>query len=136
MQALVQARGFSVHLVSADGPFTYPYVVISPGYGRPGERPLSERLDVVDHDIQVRSVGTSPASMLGLLKDVRAILSPGLGPRRLVVPGRKAQVKFLRHEMSDQDRDVTVTGTSRHPHFGVDTFRLVSTPTHRLPEEG
>lgn len=139
MQALVEARGFTVYLLSADRAITYPYVLISPGYGRPGERPLSERLDSVDHDIQVRSVGTSPASMLGLLRDVRQILSPGKGPRRLDVPGRRASVKFLRHEMTDQDRDVTFTGTKSHPHFGVDAFHLISTPVSRdpdTPEEG
>jgi len=133
MQALVHERGFTCHLISADEAISYPYVVISPGYGRPGERPLSERLDSVDHDVQVRYVGSSPASMLGLMKTVRAILSPHKGPRRLAVPGRNARVKFLRHELTDQDRDVTVTATGRHPHYGVDTFHLVSTPETREP---
>lgn len=133
MQGLVQERGFTCHLISAGEAISYPYVVISPGYGRPGERPLSERLDSVDHDIQVRYVGSSPASMLGLMRTVREILSPLKGPRRLDVPGRNARVKFLRHEMADQDRDVTVTGMGRHPHYGVDTFHLVSTPVTRQP---
>lgn len=135
IRSLIEARGFTVHIMSADGPITYPYVLISPGYGRPGERPLSERLDSIDHDLQVRSVGGSATSMLGMLGAVRQILSPDKGWRRLDVPGRKAQVKFIRHEMSEQDRDVVITGSKRHPHFGVDVFRLVSTPT-RLPEEG
>ncbi|MGC0144466.1 MULTISPECIES: hypothetical protein [unclassified Pseudactinotalea] len=131
MKALIESeRGFTVYIISVPKPnsIRYPYVLISPGYGRPGERPLNERLDSIDHDLQVRSVGTSPASALGLLGAVREVLSPGRGPRRLVVPDRKATVKFLRHEMTDQDRDVRVTATGQHPIFGVDAFHLLSTP--------
>src|SRR5690625_6692958 len=131
MKALIESeRGFTVYVMSTPEPnsIRYPYVLISPGYGRLGERPLGDRLESIDHDLQVRSVGTSPASMLGLLGAVREILSPGRGPRRLSVAGRKASLRFLRHEMADQDRDVRVTATGQHPIFGVDAFRLISTP--------
>lgn len=129
---LVADRGFKVHVMNLRAtdtdPATYPYVLISPGYGRLGERPLGERLDSVDHDIQVRYVGSTWDSMLGLLRDTRQLLSPDKGPRRLVVPGRRASLRFLRHEMADVDRDVTITGTGTHPHFAVDAFRLLSVP--------
>lgn len=139
MRALLEARGFTTWLMNMTAtesdPVSYPYIVISPGYGRSGERPLGDRLASIDHDLQVRCVGATPESMLGLLGDVREVLSPGKGPLRLLVPGRRATLRFIRHEMSEVDRDVTITGTGTHPHFGVDAFHLVSTPI-RLPEEG
>lgn len=136
---LLEERGFTVHVMDhiarEEDPTTYPYVLLSPGYGRPGERPVGGRLDSIDHDLQVRWVGATAASMLGLLRDGRKVLAPDQGPLRLQVPGRRATLRFLRHEMAEVDRDVTISELGTHPHFGVDAFHLVSTPT-RLPEEG
>lgn len=139
IKGLLEAQGVTVYLMDKiardEDATTYPYVVLSPGYGRAGERPLGGRLDSIDQDLQVRWVGATAASMLGLLRVGRKVLAPGQGPLRLVGPGWRATLRFLRHEVADVDRDVTITELGTHPHFGVDAFHLVSTPT-RLPEEG
>src|SRR5690625_1595673 len=123
MQSLIEAR-FTCHLVGAPDDASYPYVIVGVGYERDGERPASDRLDSLDADVRVNCVGTSAASALGLLRDVRQILSPDKRRTPLAVPGRRASLKFLRHEMTEVDRDVAVTATGTFPVFAIDSFHL------------
>jgi|SRR5690625_364769 len=129
MKALVEAVGFETWLIDATGSKRWPRVTIAPAYGRPGvDRPLSDDRDDLDEDVRVTSAGLTPESAVPLASRVRAILSPGNGPRVLDVPGCSATVQFVRHEITEVDRDAADTATGRFPIYTVETFRLVSTP--------
>lgn len=129
MQALVEALGFEVWLIDATGSKRWPRVTITPAYGRPGvDRPLSDDRADIDEDIRVTSAGLTAESALGVAGRVREVLSPGHSWLRLDVPGRDASIRFLRHELTNTDRELADPATNRFPTYTVETFRIVSTP--------
>jgi|SRR5690606_18657555 len=130
MKSLLEAAGLNVYLIDATGATKWPRVTITPGYGRTGvDRPVSDDRDDLDEDIRVTCASLTADSLLRVTSKVRAVLSPGNGVRRLDVPGRSAELKFLRHEMTSVDRNATDVATNRDPIYTVETFHLVSTPT-------
>lgn len=123
------AKGWSVYLLDATGAQTWPYVILSPGYAGDLERPLADATTTVHGDIRVTVAGTTADSTLGLSKAVRDELSPSLTWGALTVTGRSAHLRWLRTELTEVDRDVTVPTTGTHPIFTVDSYALVSNPT-------
>ena len=129
VKALIEGLGFEVWIADATGSKRWPRVTITPAYGRPGvDRPLSDDRADIDEDIRVTSAGLTPESALGVAGRVRDVLSPGHGWGRLDVQGRSASLRFVRHELTNTDREAADTATNRFPTYTVETFRIVSTP--------
>ncbi|MGO1607595.1 MAG: hypothetical protein ACTHXF_08970 [Brevibacterium yomogidense] len=118
----------AVYLADATGG-AFPRIVVTPAYGTPGERPLSDDLDLVEMDIRVASAGATLKVALDAAERARRALSPGLGLRRIPMPGWVASTKFRRHEMTEVDRDVQLTGTNTHPVYTVEAFHVSSERT-------
>lgn len=128
IKAALEAHGWTSYLLDATGATSWPYVVISPGYAGDPERPLADVTAVIHGDIRVTVAGLSPASTVGLAQAVRDELSPMLSWGNVGVPERVARLRWVRTELTEVDRDVTVPSTGTHPIFRVDTYRLVSEP--------
>lgn len=75
-------------------------------------------------DVRVKAVAGTTGGVAIMLANARAAL-----PGALTVTGRKASLEWLRSEFIDLDTSATIPGTSRHPAYGVDTYRLTSVPT-------
>ena len=106
-----------------------PYVVLSaPAWSGTDEVAVSDTGEVLDTDVRFTAVAGTPDGVLIILNRLRSVLSPDSGWRDVAVADRVAQVRYIRSEFVSVDRDVTITGTNRHPAVGVDTYRLVSQP--------
>lgn len=120
---------YDVHFVDVQGEPDYPYVLLWTSAGVPSsELPLCDTATDLDDTVGVTGVAESPEAALAVLGKVRGVLSPSGGPEPLVVPSRAAWLRLRDSRTVQADRDVTITGTNRHPFFGVDLYRLVSTP--------
>lgn len=128
IKTALESHGWTAYLLDATGATSWPYVVISPGYAGDPERPLADATSVVHGDIRVTVAGLSAASTVGLAQAVRDELSPSLSWGDLAVAGRAARLRWVRTELTEVDRDVTIPSTGTHPIFRVDTYRLVSDP--------
>lgn len=79
-------------------------------------------------DVRVKAVTGTPEGVEIMLARVRGLLSPNLAPSFVPYAGHAVEVRFLRSEFVDVDRSSTITGTNRHPAFGVDAYRLIVQP--------
>lgn len=127
IQSALAGEGWDVFLLDATGA-TWPYIIVAPGYSVAGERPVADALTTVEGDVRVTVAGETADSALGLAGAVRALLSPGLTWAPVTVTGRAAWLRWLRTEMTEVDRDVTIPGSNRHPIYTVDTYHLISQP--------
>lgn len=120
--AALQPLGYAVHLDYNSGDVVPPYIVVGgPGEGRPEEEGLAGAPDA-GSDLRVTAVfGTSEGVRIGLER-VLGILSPG---KDWTTVASGVNTRFVRREVVDFDTSVTVTGSGRHPAYGVDTYRLV-----------
>lgn len=125
---LEQETSLPVFLADATGG-SFPRLVITPAYGVLGDRPLSDDVTEVEQDIRVTAAGASTEAALAAAERARTCLSPGLGWRRVTTPGWSTSAKFVRHEMTEVDRDVQLTGTDTHPVYTVETFHVSSERT-------
>ena len=80
----------------------------------------------IDHrmvtDVRLKAVAGTTEGVAIMLANARAAL-PGV----LTVAGRgPVIVKWSGSEFIDLDTSATIPGTSRHPAYGVDTYRVVS----------
>lgn len=106
-----------------------PYFVLAgPTWGTPEEAPVCGVDEALDAEFRLTAVAANPESAAILLGRARRLLSPGTAWTRIPYVGRRVQVKFVRSEVLDVDRDVTIPATNRHPGYGVDSYRLVSEP--------
>ena len=128
IQATLSTSGWQVFLIDATGVTKWPYILLAPGYASPGEVPLASAQVALEGDIRVTIAGTTPESVLGLRAAVLDVLSPQGLPTVFTIPDRHATLQWLRHEMTEVDRDVTVPATDTHPIYTVDTFHLISQP--------
>lgn len=120
---------YTVFDTFATSPAPAQYVVIEGVPRLTAEVPLAEVLETIDTEIRVKAVvGTVPGVRI-MLANIKAELSPTRAGTPLVVAGRNARILHVRSEFVDVDQDTTITGTNRHPAFGVDTYRLVSEPS-------
>lgn len=105
---------------------TPPWIVLEAPAWAPDP---SERLTLHAHqmecDIRVKAVAGTPTGVAVILGNVRAAL-----PGSLTVTGRRdVSIRWLRSEFIDLDTSATIPGTSHHPAYGVDTYRLISYPS-------
>lgn len=127
VKALLDPLGRPVRLVDATGETSYPYFLVWPSTGAPGlEAPLNENADL-SFLIGVTGVGLTYDSAGGLSGDGTGVLGP-TKPVPLVVPGRKAWIKWAGLGSSGVDRDVTLSGSNRHPAFEAHIYQVESIP--------
>ena len=133
LKAVKDALGslsYPVFVVWATAPVPAQYVVLGGrGWEAPDDLPVCGTSDTLDTDIRVKAVTGTPEGVLTMLARIRGLLSPQLAETRLPLTGRRVSVRFARSEFVDVDTDQTITGTNRHPAFGVDTYRLTSEPS-------
>ena len=126
--AAISARtGYTTFDTWADNP-PAQYVVVQGPLDLTNEVPLAEVLETIDTSIRVKAVAGTVAGVRIMLRNIKAEFSPTRVGTPLAVAGRNARLVFVRSEFVDVDQDTTITGTNRHPAFGVDTYRLISEP--------
>jgi hypothetical protein len=136
IRAVLAPLGYPVHFVEAptsnlaDGTRQVPvppYLVIWSSLGALSGAALDNVRADIDDTFGVTYVAGTPEAALVVGQRVRDVLTP-LGFGDLSVPGRRA---WVRHEDSrpiQVDRDVVARDLNRHPAYGVELFRLISTP--------
>lgn len=122
----------TVHEVVAFGtttsPLTYPYYILWSSTGNaPEERSVRAETSDIDDLFGVSTVGLNADSVRIAAAQARAAICPNGLPASLTVAGRVVRVVFFEARPIQDDKDVTLT-SGAHPLYGVDLFRLVSTP--------
>lgn len=127
VKAHLTPLGNTVYLVDATGATAYPYFLVWPSAGAPGvDAPLNENADL-SFLIGVTAVGESAESAGGRATKGKALLGP-TKPVPLVIPGRKAWIRWEGLGNAGVDRDVNLPNTSRHPAFEAHLYRVESIP--------
>ena len=102
-----------------------PWIILeAPAWGSDPDVMLCGGMVRMETDVRVKAVAGTTGGVAIILANARAAL-PGV----LTVSGRKASLEWLRSEFVALDTSATIPGTSRHPAYGVDTYRLTSVPT-------
>jgi hypothetical protein len=127
IKTLLAPLGNPVYLIDATGATVYPYYLVWPSTGAPGaDGALDENADL-SFLIGVTAVGESAVSAGGRAAKGKALLGP-TKPVPLIVPGRKAWIRWEGLGNADVDRDVNLPNTSRHPAFEAHLYRVESIP--------
>lgn len=125
--------GYPVHLYRADGADAgtvppVPYLVLR-GAWDVGEVPVCGATDDLDTEVRITGTATTAEGAGVVLDRVRDFLSPSAGWSTVPMAGRTVRVKRVRSEIPpDADLDLRLPNSNRHPGFGVDSYRLHSTP--------
>ena len=123
--SLLTGAGLTVHDGAVPPNPAYPYAVLYTNAGDRDTTNLDYTSDMQVYDVQVTSVGATAAAARITADKVNAALVD-------VVPTVTGRTCWpLRVEASQtarEDRDVTIPGTSTHPHYAVAVFRLASVP--------
>ena len=128
IRALIPST-FTTYFVDVPTAPTYPYVLIWSSAGTPGmEQALTDERTDIDTQIGATMAAGTPEGVLIVQSAVRAVLMPGGKPKSLTVPGRVAVLRLEDSRPIAVDRDVTIPTTNRFPAYGVDLYRLISTP--------
>lgn len=107
---------------------TYPYVLVIPAGTTPhGDVPACGDAASLVGTYRLTSAGRTSTVADSTAESTKAALC---GSRRaaLAIPGYSASIRWLRTEMADVDRDVTLPDINRHPAYRVDTYRVDLTP--------
>ena len=106
-----------------------PYLLIEPGPGASGpDISLCDESANLDLSIRLKAVAASPTAALRVIENAKARLSPLAAWMPLIVAGRNAELRWLRHEADYTDTQVALVATNRLVSLSVDSYRLVSTP--------
>ena len=127
LKARIETLTYPAFIVWATTPPAQYVVLGAKGWESP-ESALCTTSSSIDTDIRVRAVTGTPEGVVIMLDRIRNLLSPSLAETKITVAGRDVAIRFVRSEFIDIDQDTTITGTNRHPAFGVDTYRLISEP--------
>lgn len=118
----------TVYEVTATGALTYPYYLMWSSTGNaPVERSVRAETTDIDDTFGVTTVALSADTVGTAAAAARAALCPSGLPASLTVAGRVVMVAFFEARPIQDDKDVTLA-SGAHPVFGVDLYRLVSTP--------
>lgn len=129
---------YSTHLLANEGVTddtvpAVPYLVLAPANGvglLPDELPVCGPDGALAFDLRVTAVSWPADAVPKVQQRVRDALAPGLGLSRVPADERLVTVAYLRTEVVSQfDRDMTVTGSNRHPSWGVDSYSVSVQPT-------
>lgn len=127
IRAALTAAGVTNYYVDAPSDRTYPYALVWSSAGRPDIEAAVVESSAFSDDVGVTVVAASPEGVLTVTGRVRAALAP-FEAGSVTVAGRVTYLSRYDSRPVQVDRDVTITNTNRHPAFGVDMYRLVSTP--------
>lgn len=120
---------YPVHFVDAPAQTTPGYVLLWTGAGSPGaEVAVCGTHTDLDARLGVTAVAGTTDGVLDMLVALRAVLQPAGRSLALAVPGRRAWLRLVESRDVQVDRQVTYPPANRNPAFGVDLYRLVSTP--------
>lgn len=129
VEALLEPLGYTVHRWTAPV-VSAQYVILSTAaHDGDLEDGLVDCGEAFATDLQVKAVAGTPDGVVIMLARIRGVLSPARGEAAVPLDGRHVVTHYVRSEhVPIVDRDVTITGTNRHPAHAVDTYRLVSQP--------
>ena len=128
IKALLTALGRTVHEITASGTLTYPYYILWSSTGNaPVERSVRAETSDIDDYVGVTTVGLTASSVRDGAAAARGALCPSGLPSSLTVTGRVAVLTFSEARPIQADMDVALVSGARVM-FGVDLYRLVSTP--------
>lgn len=122
IRALVTPH-YPAHVVEVEGSPTYPYVLLWLS-GRLVADSLCDEPADLDDTLGVTMVGLTADAVMAMQK----ILRDTLHGARPVVAGRSVELRLRDSRTIQADRDIQLTGSTAHPKFGVDLYRLVSVP--------
>ena len=132
LQTALAPLGYPVHLIHAEGRSDVevppvPYLVLrAPTWGDPDDLPVCGPGADLDARVLITGTASTAEGALVVLGRVRTHLAP---ETVLDVEGRYATVTGHRSELEPQvDQDLRLPGSDRHPGFGVDSYRLTSSP--------
>lgn len=129
IEAVLHPVGYPTHRIYASA-VTGQYLVLGgKGWDSTDEPPLAGPATDVDTDVRVTAVTGTVDGVATMLDRVREVLSPGSQWSRVPIVGWRLEVRYRRSEFIDVDTSTTITGTNRHPAYGVDTYQLVAQPT-------
>ena len=116
---------YTTYVVDVPVTPTLPYYVLwGPAGTRPEEATVGGQLwDDVDTDVYVTAVAGTAEGVLTMQAAARSALSS------LSVAGHLVAVTLSDSRPLMVDRDVILPNTDRHPVYGVDVYRLQSTPS-------
>lgn len=129
--------GYPVHLYRAhpvdgqpvDTVPAVPYLVLRGAWDSGDEIPACDKSATLDTEVRVTATATTAEGAGVVLDRVRALLSPLSNWTAVPMADRLVQVKRARAEIEpDVDMDLRLPGSNLHPGFGVDSYRLHSTP--------
>lgn len=126
LRGLLEGNGWSVYVgdVDAKNP-PMPYALIQAVTGVGGDVNVAQDRVEVAEDVNVTVVDDSASNCLRSTSECRAVLNGAV----LTVAGRRCfPMRLTAAQPVAVDRDVTLTGTDRHPCYAVDSWRLSSTP--------
>lgn len=129
------ATGWQTYFVSAPQKPVFPYVLVwSPAWSAGREASLDGTNEDLDVLVGVTAVAATPIGVLDMHASIRAVLCPTGRPTRLPVSGRSAWVQLEPNygQPVQEDEDVTLE-SGFHPSFGVEMYRLRSTPSDTVP---
>lgn len=127
VKTILAPLGNPAYLLDATGATAYPYFLLWPSTGAPGvDGALDQNADL-SFLIGVTAVGETAESAGGRAAKGKALLGP-TKPVPLVVPGRKAWIRWEGLGNAGVDRDVNLPNTSRHPAFEAHLYRVESIP--------
>ena len=132
MQALkdhLEGQGWRALVITVSDTAPLPYILLSPMMSRVFDPNVARVSGDVVFDFQTTIAADSVTAALGLSDDVRAFLSPEKRPTRIPLVGRVVEVKHVRFQLADVDRDVTAVATNNRRAFAKDVYRLISRET-------
>lgn len=118
---------YTAHLGAADV-ISDQYVVLSGPPWAVGEEPLSQPSGGFNGQVQITAVTGTTAGVLIMLRRLRDLWSPNLQPFTRSLGDWHVTTSYVRSEALDVDRSLMITGTNRHPAYGVDTFVVAAEP--------
>ena len=121
-------RGVSAFVGQVPDGTRFPYVSLAAGYDPGDELPVCGPGGALSADVRVMVTDDIESNTYRTLAAIRDLLTPGLSPTRLDVPGRFVEVTWVRSEFVTTDRSVTYGASNRHPGYGVDTYHIDSQP--------
>lgn len=119
--SLLRTPGYTVYDTDVTDTPTFPYIVAWGGDSRPHqEQNLGSQADGVSDRVGVTVAAGTVAGVRTVHRQVRALLQPDGYP--ITLGGY--MLKISDHQPAQVDRDVTLTGTGRHPAFCVDLYNV------------
>lgn len=128
---ITTATGYVTHYVQAPDTPTFPYVLVwGPSWNAGDEPVLCGANEDLNALVGLTAVAGTPDGVLIMHDAIRGALCPAGRMSELTVAGRSAWIVLQPgYGQSVQvDREVTIPATGGHPAFGVEMYRLRSTP--------